>query len=77
MSGRKRRDRPLTMDELLHRARASTSSGDTISTPTAAQPSSIAPPSGPSTSHQSPLTPPPAPAQPAAADAQRGISLFS
>ncbi|RWR90884.1 hypothetical protein CKAN_02001200 [Cinnamomum micranthum f. kanehirae] len=49
MSGRKRRDRPRTMDELLHQAQASMPSGEPRSTPDAAQSSSMAPPSATST----------------------------
>ncbi|RWR97822.1 hypothetical protein CKAN_02728200 [Cinnamomum micranthum f. kanehirae] len=82
MSGRKRRDRPLTMDELLRQAQASMPSGGPRPTPDAAQSSPMAPPSRPSTSHPSPSTPVDAsastfsapPSRLASADAQTGAT---
>ncbi|RWR91136.1 hypothetical protein CKAN_02027800 [Cinnamomum micranthum f. kanehirae] len=82
MSGRKRRDRPLTMDELLRQAEASTPSGGPRPTSDAAQSSSMAPQSRPSTSQASPSTPVDAsasafsspPSRPASTSAQTGAT---
>ncbi|RWR72570.1 hypothetical protein CKAN_00080300 [Cinnamomum micranthum f. kanehirae] len=82
MSGRKRRDQPLTMDELLRQAEASTPSGGPRPTSDAAQSSSMAPQSRPSTSQASPSTPVDAsasafsspPSRPASTSAQTGAT---
>ena len=76
MSGRKRRDRPLTMDELLRRSQAGTS-GDPRPTAGVAHPSSTATGGSPSTSHLVLAPTPAAPPRLASDDPQTGISLFN